>query len=256
MQIPGKEKARVVAQGFNQHPGQYDETYAPVPKMASIHVLLSWAAVCDLNIFQFDCKTAFLHAKIHHPLYVCQIPGYPLSNPCKVLHILVALYGLCQSAYEFYMLFLSLLLSLGMVRCNADHGIFFGEWTSPPDPSVTMPIDGSPLVLYMPIHVDDGLAITNSPSLYMWFLKTLANRLMIVDLGCCSKFLSILIIHDCPNHCLWLSLHVYIAELLEEWHLTNCRPASTPFPAKVIDSSTPPNALPDITDAELVPKYQ
>ena len=143
-----------------------------------------------------------------------------------------------------------------MVRCDADHGIFFGEWTSPPDPSVTMPIDGNPLVLYVPIHVDDGLVITNSPSLYMWFLKTLTNQLMIVDLGCCSKFLSILINCDCPNRHLWLSSHVYIAKLLEEWHLTNFRPASTPFPAKVLDSSTPPNTLPDITDAELIPKYQ
>src|SRR6202161_1830869 len=82
--IPGKEKARVVAQGFNQCPGQYDETYAPVAKMASVRILLAWAAVCDLEILQFDCKTAFLHAKIRHPLYVRQIPGFPLSNPKKV----------------------------------------------------------------------------------------------------------------------------------------------------------------------------
>jgi hypothetical protein len=34
--IQGKEKARLVAQGFNQRPGQYDETYAPVAKMASV----------------------------------------------------------------------------------------------------------------------------------------------------------------------------------------------------------------------------
>ena len=79
---------------------------------------------------------------------------------------------------------------------------------------------------------------------------------MIVDLGCCSKFLSILIIRDRPNWCLWLSSHIYIAELLDKWHLTNCRPASTPFPAKIIDASAPPNTLPDITDADLVPKYQ
>ena len=164
--------------------------------MASVCILLAWAAVSDLDIFQFDCKTMFLHAKICHPLYVCQIPGYPLSNPRKVLQILVALYGLHQSAYEFYMLCVSLLLSLGMLHCDADHGIFFGEWTSPPDPSVTMPVGGGPLVFYVPIHVDDGLAITNSLSLYAWFLKTLANCLMIVDLGCCSKFLSILIICD------------------------------------------------------------
>ena len=36
--IPGKEKARVVVQGFNQCPGQYDETYTPVAKMASCHI--------------------------------------------------------------------------------------------------------------------------------------------------------------------------------------------------------------------------
>ena len=79
--IPGKEKARVVAQGFNQRPGQFDETYAPVAKMASVRVLLTWAAVRDLDVFQFNCKTAFLHAKIRHPIYARQIPGYPLSDP-------------------------------------------------------------------------------------------------------------------------------------------------------------------------------
>lgn len=68
----------------------------------------------------------------------------------------MALYGLRQSAYEFYILILSLLLEFGMVRCEIDHGVFFGEWTSP-NPSVVMPLDGGPLVLYIPIHVDDSL---------------------------------------------------------------------------------------------------
>lgn len=81
MNIQGKEKARLVAQGFNQRPGQFDDTYAPVAKMTSVRILLAWAAVHDLDIFQFDCKTAFLHAKICHPIYARQIPGYPLSNP-------------------------------------------------------------------------------------------------------------------------------------------------------------------------------
>ena len=126
--IPGKEKARLVAQGFSQRPGQYDETYAPVAKMASVRVLLAWAAVCDLDIFQFDCKTAFLHAKLRHPIYARPFPGFPISTPGKSLRILVALYGLRQSAYEFYMLLLSLLQGLGMTRCEVDHGIFFGVW--------------------------------------------------------------------------------------------------------------------------------
>ena len=116
----------------------------------------------------------------------------------KVLHILAALYGLRQAAYEFYVLLVSLLLDLCMVHCDVDHGVFLGEWVSPPDPSIAMPSLGS-LVLYVPLHVDDGLAVTNSPSLYAWFLKVLSQRLHIIDLGPCSKFLSILIIRDRPN---------------------------------------------------------
>jgi hypothetical protein len=116
--ILGKEKARLVAQGFNQRPGQYDETYAPVAKLTSVRILLAWAAVCDLEIYQFDCKTAFLHAKLRHPLYARPFPGYPTSSAHKVLLILAALYGLRQSAYEFYILICSLILALGLVRCE------------------------------------------------------------------------------------------------------------------------------------------
>jgi hypothetical protein len=256
--IAGKEKARLVAQGFNQRPGQYDETYAPVAKMASVRILLAWAAVHDLDIFQFDCKTAFLHAKLRHPVYGRQIPGFPLNDPKKVLRIRAALYGLRQSSFEFYTLFLSLLIDLGMVRCEVDHGIFVGTWLSPPDPSVSMLPDGRPLVLYVPLHVDDGLGITNSLSLYRWFLSTLAKRLHIVDMGPCSKFLSIVIIRDRPNRRLWLSSHVYVAELLEEWNLTSCRAVSTPFPTNLTSSMSPApaNALPDVSDVDLIPKYQ
>ena len=254
--IPGKEKARLVAQGFTQRPDQYGETYAPVAKMASVRILLTWAAVHDLEIFQFDCKTAFLHAKLRHDLYARPFPGFETSSPSKVLRILVALYGLRQSAYEFYILLMSLLIDLGMVRCDVDHGVFIGIWTSSPDSSIEMPASG-PLVLYVPLHVDDGLGITNSPSLYAWFLRVLSQRLHIVDLGVCSKFLSILIIRDRPNRKLWLSSHVYLSELLTEWNLTSCKPASTPFPSGISPLSLAPlNSLPDLSDADLLPRYQ
>jgi hypothetical protein len=173
------------------------------------------------------------------------------------LHILVALYGLRQSAYEFYILILSLLLEFGMVRCEVDHGIFFGEWPSSPDPSICMPLDGSLLVLYVPLHVDDGLAITNSISLYTWFLSVLVQWLHIVDLGPCAKFLNILIIRDRPGQRLWLSPCLYISKLLEEWNLASCRSLTTPFPSTPPDPhSAPPKSLPDISDADLVPQYQ
>ena len=141
----------------------------------------------------------FLHVKLRQPVYFHQIPGFPLDDLKKVFWILAALYGLCQSVFEFYMLFLSLILNLGMVRCEVDHGVFIGVWFSPPDPSVSVMPNGCPLVLYIPLYVDDGLGITNSPSLYHWFLSTLAKCLHIVDLGPCLKCLSIVIICDHPQ---------------------------------------------------------
>ena len=253
--IDGKEKARLVAMGFCQRPEDFGETAAPVARMTSVCVILAWAAIQDLEIFQFDCKTVFLHARLRHDIYCRPFSGWPMEKSGTVLKIQAALYGLCQSAYEFYILLSSLLLSLGLSHCECDHGVFFGTWTTPPDPGISMPPDGSPLVLFVPIHVDDGLGVTNSPSLYLWFLHSLSHRLHIVDLGVCSKFLSIVIIRDCPARRLWLSSQVYVTELLMDWNMISCRPASTPLastPLAVVSA----NSLPDVSDAELKAKYQ
>jgi len=58
--IPGKEKARLVAQGFSQRPEDFNHTYAPVPKLTSVRILLAYANHHDLEILFFDVKTAFL----------------------------------------------------------------------------------------------------------------------------------------------------------------------------------------------------
>jgi len=89
--ISGKEKARLVAQGFSQRPGQFDETYAPVAKMASVRILLAWAIVQDLEIFQFDCKTAFLHAKLRHSVYDMAYGSQLMSSTCSSLSFSLSL---------------------------------------------------------------------------------------------------------------------------------------------------------------------
>ncbi|KAF8804216.1 hypothetical protein BYT27DRAFT_7011369, partial [Phlegmacium glaucopus] len=58
-------------------------------------------------------------------------------------------------------------------------------------------------------------------------------------------------------HRLWLSSHIYVAALLDEWNMTSCKPASTPFPYRIAKMPPPPpNSLPGITNDELIPKYQ
>jgi len=112
--------------GFCQRPEDFGETAAPIARMTSVSVILAWAAIKDLDIFQFDCKTAFLHARLHHDIYCRPFSGWPMEKSGTVLKIQAALYGLRQSAYEFYILLSSLLLSLGLFQCECDHGVFFG----------------------------------------------------------------------------------------------------------------------------------
>jgi len=77
--------------------------------------------------------------------------------------------------------------------------VFSGRWSSPPDPSITMPSDGADLILIVPMHVDDGLGITNSIPLHNWFINELCKDIEVVDMGPVSLYLGIHITCDCTN---------------------------------------------------------
>ncbi|GLB34019.1 hypothetical protein LshimejAT787_0109030 [Lyophyllum shimeji] len=255
--IKGKEKARLCAQGFSQRPDDFGETYAPVAKLTSIRIVMAYANHHDLELMSFDVKTAFLHAGLSTEIYTKQIPGHPLPSSSSVLRLLRALYGLRQSAYEFYMLLWKVLVSLGLTRCEVDHGVFFGRWTSSPHPDIPMPADGTDLVLIIPVHVDDGLAATNSLPLYAWFLVELQKHLDVVDMGPTQLYLGIRIIRDRSQRKLWLSQKAYILDLLQTWKMDECSPLSVPLRTKL--SALPPapsNACPDVTDDDLTNTYQ
>ena len=70
-------KARNVVQGFRQVKGfDYEETFAPVANQASVKILMTVAATLDLELIQYDIKTAFLHGKIDIPeIYIKQLEG-------------------------------------------------------------------------------------------------------------------------------------------------------------------------------------
>ncbi|GKB43878.1 retrovirus-related pol polyprotein from transposon TNT 1-94 [Tanacetum coccineum] len=58
--VVSRNKARLVAQGYNQQEGiDYDETYAPVARLESIRILLAYACALDFKLFQMDVKSVF-----------------------------------------------------------------------------------------------------------------------------------------------------------------------------------------------------
>ncbi|GJZ54306.1 retrovirus-related pol polyprotein from transposon TNT 1-94 [Tanacetum coccineum] len=64
--IVSQNKARLVAQGYNQQEGiDYDETYASVARLESIRILLDYACALDFKLFQIDVKSALLNGFIN-----------------------------------------------------------------------------------------------------------------------------------------------------------------------------------------------
>ncbi|GJT86231.1 retrovirus-related pol polyprotein from transposon TNT 1-94 [Tanacetum coccineum] len=64
--VVSRNKARLVAQGYNQQEGiDYEETYAPVARLELIRILLAYACALDFKLFQMDVKSAFLNGFIN-----------------------------------------------------------------------------------------------------------------------------------------------------------------------------------------------
>lgn len=70
-------KARLVAKGFSQTYGMdYFETFAPTAKADSIRTLISIAGADDLELIQFDIKTAYLYAGLFEEIYMDLPEGF------------------------------------------------------------------------------------------------------------------------------------------------------------------------------------
>jgi hypothetical protein len=82
-------KARVVAKGFKQRYGiDYEDTFSPVVKIATVRLVLSIAVSRGWSLRQLDVKNAFLHGVLEEEVYMRQPPGYEdASQPhyiCKL----------------------------------------------------------------------------------------------------------------------------------------------------------------------------
>ena len=99
-----RNKARLVAQGFCQKEGiDFGETFAPVARLESIHILLAFAASKGFKLFQMDVKSVFLNGFIEEEVYVRQPLGFENPKfPNRVFKLQKALYGLKQAPRAWY----------------------------------------------------------------------------------------------------------------------------------------------------------
>ncbi|GJW07341.1 retrovirus-related pol polyprotein from transposon TNT 1-94 [Tanacetum coccineum] len=102
--VVSQNKARLVAQGYNQQEGiDYEETYALVARIESIRILLAYAYALDFKLFQMDVKSVFLNSLINEEVYVAQPPGFiDFEKTGHVYKLKKALYGLKQAPKSWY----------------------------------------------------------------------------------------------------------------------------------------------------------
>ena len=100
----GGIEARLVVQGYAQKDGidfYSDDLFAPVARLSTARLILSWAASNDFEIHQIDIKSAYLYGKLKNDeiIYIRVPPGdlLPDVKPGQVLKLQKALYGLKQA---------------------------------------------------------------------------------------------------------------------------------------------------------------
>ncbi|GJX03398.1 retrovirus-related pol polyprotein from transposon TNT 1-94 [Tanacetum coccineum] len=118
-----KNKAKLVAQGYNQQEGiDYEET---------LHLLQYWKLSESFLLMQptwvlgMDVKSAFLNGKISEEVYVQQPPRFDSEFPDHVCKLDKALYGLKQAPRAWYETLSTFLIQHKFVR---DAGWLFDQY--------------------------------------------------------------------------------------------------------------------------------
>ncbi|KAJ9556167.1 hypothetical protein OSB04_010781 [Centaurea solstitialis] len=134
-------KARLVAQGFSQQPGlDFDDTFSPVVKPATIRTVLSISISRNWPIHQLDVKNAFLHGDLTE----------------------TALYGLKQAPRAWYHRFAVYLSFLGFLSNKTDTSLFTYHRGSD--------------TIYLLLYVDDIILTASSPTLISMVISKLSSE--------------------------------------------------------------------------------
>lgn len=206
-------KARIVARGFTQQHGiDYDETFSPVVKFPSIRIILAIAASKNLQLKQFDVKTAFLNSELEEEIYMTQPKGFD-DNSGKVCKLLKSLYGLKQASRCWNKKFSAFLKKYQFKQSDADPCVFVNiknKYTT-----------------YLAI--DDGLIASNNSNFVDSIMKHLQAEfdIKVFEADC---YLGLQIVRE-PNGSIILHQMSYLKKVLLRFNMDNCNSVTTPAEA-------------------------
>lgn len=225
-EAPGEEvkfKARLVAKGYSQCEGiDYTETFSPVVRYDSVRVMLALAANFDMEIAQFDVKTAFLNGDLTEEIYM-QIPEGIPGNENKVCRLRKSLYGLKQASRAWNSKFVDFLEDCNMKQSYADPCVFEGT------------IQDEKVVLLL--YVDDGLILSKKQASINDLMMRLSDKFKITA-GKGNYFVGMEITRDRANKIIHVGQSAYIEKTVRRYNMLESKMISTPSDSNVILSKS------------------
>ncbi|GJU10596.1 ribonuclease H-like domain-containing protein [Tanacetum coccineum] len=192
----------------------FDETFSPVVKPATIRTVLSLAVSRQWPIHQLDVKNAFLSGDLSETVYMHQPPGFVDNRyPHHVCLLQSSLYGLKQAPRAWFQGFGGYATRAGFYHSGCDSSLFIYRQGSQ--------------VAYLLIYVDDIILTASCPALLQQIIGSLNNEFDMTDLGTLNYFLGISA--DRTPTGLFLSQKKYALQLLERAHMVTCNPSRTPI---------------------------
>ncbi|KAE8187238.1 hypothetical protein CF335_g7232 [Tilletia laevis] len=221
-----RHKARLVAQGFTQRPGEdYTSTFAPVARLDAVRLCFAIAIHLGLIAHSMDVVTAYLNGTLHETIYMRQPPGFHIGNANDVCRLLVPLYGLKQAGHEWNLRLHEVLEQNGFRRCEAERCIYVRRGK------------GVEFAIIL-VYVDDLLIFTKT-DFSMTAIKAFINKAFkCTDSGPVTHFLGMKIDHDPIKGKVVFSQAAYIDAMLERFGVTKIANAASPLPP-LIPSRTP-----------------
>ena len=121
----GTFRARLVACGYSQIPGvDFSENYSPVVHDITVRLLFVIMIMLKLTGKIADVETAFLWGDLEEEVYMDNPPGLPNAKEDEALLLLQTIYGLVQSARQYYKKARSILLKIGFTGGTVDPCLF------------------------------------------------------------------------------------------------------------------------------------
>ena len=156
-------RARLVACGYSQVPGvDFKEIYSPVSNDVTFLLMLICAIRYEWDYLLMDVETAFLLGKLEEEIYM-ECPEGLEKEEDEILLLQQTIYGLVQSAREFFRLMVRLLKKEGFQQSAAD-------------PCLLIRRDGKGTVM-ISLYVDDCFVIGDKEALEEF--KRIINKLPI-----------------------------------------------------------------------------